>query len=936
MLIFDEKLKLLRISSFLGKASLDFLSETAAAAIEQSFKKGEFIYAKNDAATDFYVLIEGRVHHPEVQLGEAIATQVTTSGQMFGFGAAVPSRRITSSRCESPTKVLAINGEWFRIACKRYGYEGLLQELSSAHASYERSVLGRSGWISIRNAGKVFGPAREQIVALDDCSFEVRPGEFRSIVGPKGCGKSTLLNLIAGFEPLTAGVIYLDGEVINRPGSKPTRGPTHIIGSQESVLATRATIRDNLIGSLKKRRDQDSLLGKADELLERLGLVRFKNSRLQDVPPAVAKRAEIIRAFLNDPYVLLDEPTRDLDARAKAAMHEFLLELYELSPKTIVFITEDIDEAIYLADRVLVMTPAGGRKQTVIVDLPRPRAADLVETPDFLRLKQEIFDTLRPPASETGRPQVSEVLPWKGLEAEVPEIKIEPARQLPTATNAIKEAIHEGKFFWTIEFIPSVDKVLRDELNRLGGIAEIMRQEPALAGFSVTDRVVSDRDPEPVAAASHLLDASCKQPLVHFSGKGRDIIDLYAVLQRMDENGLENILFLTGDRLREESNDHRPRYLESVPAIQAARAAKPDLQIAAALNPFKYREEDAMAQYLKLGKKIAAGAHFIITQIGFDMFKYEEALFWVDTRNYRIPLVANVMPMPASRARYIRRHQLAGVTVTDSFLSLLEAEERLMSDKGASRVLRRLALQILGVRFYGYSGVQLTGIHSAEKLAALHAEVSNLADLCNDRITWNKAWDEALTLPEAGRANPAPANDPWYLVNQRTRHASRREKVKYHVMDAVHSLFFDQGLVARLVKPIFLPVERHGKVDYFLERLERAIKAPLFGCETCGMCRLAATQYVCPETCPKGLANGACGGTTENLCEFRDRECIHSAKYRIANDVGVPEQLEKWLIPSVPRNIRNTSSWPPHFRGEGPKIHVVDFFHPEEKKIKGW
>lgn len=102
------------------------------------------------------------------------------------------------------------------------------------------------------------------------------------------------------------------------------------------------------------------------------------------------------------------------------------------------------------------------------------------------------------------------------------------------------------------------------------------------------------------------------------------------------------------------------------------------------------------------------------------------------------------------------------------------------------------------------------------------------------------------------------------------------------------------------------------------------------------MCRLAATQYVCPETGPKGLANGACGGTTENLCEFRDRECIHSAKYRIANDMGVPEQLEKWLILALPKEIRNTSSWSPHFRGEGPKVQVIDFLHPEYKQTKKW
>ena len=114
------------------------------------------------------------------------------------------------------------------------------------------------------------------------------------------------------------------------------------------------------------------------------------------------------------------------------------------------------------------------------------------------------------------------------------------------------------------------------------------------------------------------------------------------------------------------------------------------------------------------------------------------------------------------------------------------------------------------------------------------------------------------------------------------------------------------------------PVQRHTLADRVLERLERAIKAPLFGCETCGTCRLATTQYVCPEACPKGLANGACGGTTENLCEFRDRECVHSQKYRIAHVLGILDQLESTLVKPVPKEARHTSSWPPYFRGERP------------------
>ena len=501
--------------------------------------------------------------------------------------------------------------------------------------------------------------------------------------------------------------------------------------------------------------------------------------------------------------------------------------------------------------------------------------------------------------------------------------------------NALRSALSEKRFFWSIEFIPSVDKVLRDELRKLGGVAEVMRIDPNLAAFAVTDRVVSDRDPDPIAAASHLLDASGKQPLVHFSGKGRDISDLPAALARIQENVLENVLFLTGDKLRETPRHGRARYLESVPAIQAARRAGPQLLIAAALNPFKYREEDAMAQYLKLGKKVGAGADFVITQIGWDMAKYEEALEWVRTRNYGVPLVANVMPVSAQRARYMRHHQLAGVTVTDSFLGLLEAEERIMADKGAARVLRRLALQIIGLRLMGYGGVQLTGIHAPEKLAALDRQITQLSEICLDTLLWRKAWDESLTLPEGGSANLAPPHDPWYVGKHRTRRADAGQMFHYRLMRGVHDAIFGDGIGARVIAPLLRPVQRRSRFGRVLEKLERATKRPLFGCDTCGMCRLAATQYVCPETCPKGLANGACGGTSDNLCEFRDRECIHSVKYRIASTAGKLHELETLLIPAVPATVRHTSSWPAHYRGEGPQVQVIQFYPPNPEGKTG-
>ena len=489
--------------------------------------------------------------------------------------------------------------------------------------------------------------------------------------------------------------------------------------------------------------------------------------------------------------------------------------------------------------------------------------------------------------------------------------------------NEIRNALRKGRFFWTIEFVASSDHVLNDDLVTVDSFVRALARRPEVAGFSVTDRVHSDNDPDPVMMAKHIRDHAGTQPLVHWSGKDRSITDFESSLDAMEAAKLENMLLLTGDKLKTPPDDRRTRYLESVAAIKLAKDRYPDLLIASALNPFKYREEEAMAQYLKLGKKIRAGTDFIITQIGFDIKKFEEALFWMDTRDYRVPMVANIMALSAARSRFIRKHRLAGVTITDSYHEFLQKEAELFPQQAAARVLRRTALLILGLRMLGFSGVQLTAIHTVDQLMTLHKQIDYLAKKCPDRVSWNTAWQEALTLPKGFKADLLPGK-AWYMsshmVDRPSSHAPLKDRIEYRTMKWVHSFLFDRGLGAKILGRLVRNVKRHSKTDRWLERIERVIKEPLFGCETCGMCRLAATQYICPETCPKGLANGACGGTNENICEFGDRECIHSRKYRIAKDANVLSQLEQWLISSVPDEARHTSSWPPHFRDEGPDI----------------
>ena len=405
MLNAQQKIDILKQSSFLGRMPDAMLTEVAATAEEKQFERGHFIFAKNDAADNFYLLVDGKVGHPEVQAAQtelSVVLDVAAPGQLFGFAALVQGMptRVISARCERATTVLAIEGRWFQALALRHGKVGqdLLLDLTRAYAGHERSVMNRDGWLSIRNAGKVYDTSGGSLVAVDNCSIEIRPGEFCAIVGPSGCGKSTLLNAIAGFDSLTDGIIYLDGEWINRRGAKPKPGPDRIVVFQNGALFPWATIRENLIRGpvVQHRMPEAEALRRASEMLARVGLAGIEDLYPGSISSGMCRRVEIIRALLNNPRVmLLDEPFRGLDALTKTVTQNALLELYDLAPKTVLFITHDLEEAIYLADRVLVMTTRPGRiKQTIAVELPRPRTTKMLTSPEFLRLKEEAIDAV--------------------------------------------------------------------------------------------------------------------------------------------------------------------------------------------------------------------------------------------------------------------------------------------------------------------------------------------------------------------------------------------------------------------------------------------------------------------------------------------------------------------------------------------------------------
>jgi len=389
----------------------------------------------------------------------------------------------------------------------------------------------------------------------------------------------------------------------------------------------------------------------------------------------------------------------------------------------------------------------------------------------------------------------------------------------------------------------------------------------------------------------------------------------------LESMGVNQLLLISGDRLPGHEPRQRPvRYLESVSALQIARAARPDWLLGAALNPFKYREEEGCAQYLKAQKKLAAGADFLTVQLGFDAQKHREAITWMAGQEAPKPLLACVMALTEQRATMLMH--VPGIVISPSMLDVLAAEAAVSKCHAQSRGLDRLALQIVGMRLMGYAGIHLSGIHTAEELAALEQRIFVWAERIGSVEKWQSAWTDSWQLSVQLTVTFNPVGGGWYCGESSVR-ATHNETLRYYVLAGVHSQLFSR---TTLLSRAFGRAVRHSvwaspKGALWLRHLERSLKRPLVGCDTCGQCRLEDTLYICPETCPKGLSNGPCGGTQLNRCEFGDRECIHSVKYRIAKSVRQIPILSDRLIPCVEQDSRHRSSWPRWFEADSSQLN---------------
>ncbi|HJJ48086.1 MAG TPA: ABC transporter ATP-binding protein [Methanocorpusculum sp.] len=240
-------------------------------------------------------------------------------------------------------------------------------------------------WIKAEHAGKTFHSKKGDTIALEDINLEIYDGEFVCLLGPSGCGKTTLLRMIGGLDVPTEGKVEIDGKIVDGPSPKMT------MVFQEYSLYPWRTIEENVgIGLEMMGMPKEQRKAEVQKRLDLVGLTEFANSYPYELSGGMRQRAAVARALASDPAVMLmDEPFGALDAQTRNKMQLQLLDIWNSTKKTILFVTHSVDEAVFLSDRILILSPRPGKVHQIYeVNIPRPRDRTSVE---FAKIRKEVL-----------------------------------------------------------------------------------------------------------------------------------------------------------------------------------------------------------------------------------------------------------------------------------------------------------------------------------------------------------------------------------------------------------------------------------------------------------------------------------------------------------------------------------------------------------------
>jgi methylenetetrahydrofolate reductase (NADPH) len=465
------------------------------------------------------------------------------------------------------------------------------------------------------------------------------------------------------------------------------------------------------------------------------------------------------------------------------------------------------------------------------------------------------------------------------------------------ARNPLRESLENGTFCHVVEIVASA--ISREA--RLLEVASQLAVTPGVVAGSITSYAggSAGQDPLRVGTAARARGLT---PNIHVTCVSRDRHQQRSFLEDIAAIGLENVFALTGDYPKGASSVFDMDSVGLVSLIQQLREREGKrFWVGVAISPFKYTEPDCAYQYIKLEKKFAAGANYAITQLGFDAKKFIELKKYLDERGLKKPLLGNVYVLGLKPAEKMSKGEPPGCWVAPELVERIREEVK-AKDKGEAARLERAARMVAILRGLGYAGAYIGGTHKPESVKWIINRGKQLAP----------QWEEL-----AKELNYGPKS-AFYMYDKSTAPSLPPLSFKSRAINAFWHLLSPKQVpegsaLYKIANKVMAWIDKRPSLAHSLARAEFVVKSPAFGCQECGNCVIPDLQYVCPQTCPKQLRNGPCGGTFNGQCEvIPEQKCIWVKAYERAKASNEVELL-KIYVPPPDRSLKGTSAWINYF-----------------------
>jgi len=493
-----------------------------------------------------------------------------------------------------------------------------------------------------------------------------------------------------------------------------------------------------------------------------------------------------------------------------------------------------------------------------------------------------------------------------------------------------------GGFVAVAELVTSRGLLSAESGRALQARARELAANPRIDVLSITDNPGGNAMLAPDTLGNDLLSLG-QEVIIHLACKDWNRNALESRGWKLGSEGFHNVLCMSGDYpVTGHSGHAAPVFdIDSVGLIslfqqmndglhdvrRGLELGRTDFFLGCVVTNHKRHEREVVPQYLKLRKKVAAGARFVINQIGYDTRKDDELLRWIRREGLPVAPLANVFVLSRAAARAFNRGAIPGVVVSDELLAIVEREAA-SADGGKAFFVDLAAKHLAVVRGLGFAGVYLGGhvpvptfdevLEAADRYAtddwAAHAREIQFP-LPGEFYVFERD-------PETGLSSDVV--NASYLESKRRRRTDLRVPVKYRFSRRLHQVAFaDDAPLHPTGRAVYRTIDRAPKaIGKAAHALEQAAKVSMFRCKDCGDCSLPEIAYVCPESmCAKNQRNGPCGGTRDGLCEVYDTECIWSQAYERLKAYGEEEQMLDGPVVVKDNALAGTSAWANAFLG---------------------